>query len=144
MNQESVYPYKYNAPNDRQQGLLSPTHVMLVSTLLVGALGWGTFVGVGHTINLTTSTIENASANFYRWSAGGTGQVRLRYAIEPDLCSAMHPLLWEENAIGTWAMSWRSNFSSCDRIHQLIRDAFAVWQEGGPPPLSMLPSPRSS
>ena len=90
-------------------------------SLVAGCTGWAGYSGTQAPIE---SNITDAAASLYRWS----GPLKLRWAIEPDLCEALHPLLWETNSIGSWIMKWRSNFTACARVHQLVRDSFAVWQ----------------
>ena len=56
----------------------------------------------------------------------------LRWALSPDFCATMHPLLIEERSSTFFLGPRWTNFTTCDRIRSVIRDAFAVWAAANP------------
>ena len=56
----------------------------------------------------------------------------IRWAIAPDFCSSMYPL-WSENTALHFIIDtpWQ-NFTSCERVHAVIRESFDVWAAANP------------
>ena len=78
-----------------------------------------------------TSLTEDVLRHTYRWR---NRQTFLTYAIAPDFCESIQPLLHAEKTQWTAIMPWqtRVNFTSCERIHALVHEAFATWQAASP------------
>jgi hypothetical protein len=66
----------------------------------------------------------------FRWSARSS----LRYAISPDFCAAMRGTMVEEDnwLRDTWPIKPSIRWATCDRLHQIVRQAFDTWQENNP------------
>ena len=66
----------------------------------------------------------------FRWSA----RPAIRYAISPDFCDAMKGTMVEEDKwlVNVWPFSPPIQWTSCDRLHQIVRQAFETWQENNP------------
>jgi hypothetical protein len=92
-------------------------------------LGWALWAGGSGGTQPNLENIENATKSVYRWAGN---RHSIRWAIEPDFCEALQPLLWENHAVGTWLFNWRSNYTACDRLHKIVRDAFALWAAANP------------
>jgi hypothetical protein len=76
-----------------------------------------------------TSAGERAFANAFRWR---DRQSLVRYAIAPDFCATMQPLLSERSSISSWLPWQESNFTTCERLTRVVRDAFTVWSRASP------------
>ncbi|KAL3910281.1 MAG: hypothetical protein SGPRY_009114, partial [Prymnesium sp.] len=100
---------------------------MLPSTLL--ALGWALWSGGPSSAPASRRSVENATSSVFRWAGA---PVTLRWALAPDFCTAVSPLLWEENTMGNFVFSKRSNFTQCRRIRALVRQSFALWSAANP------------
>lgn len=73
--------------------------------------------------------VSTAMASAYRFSHR---RPFLRWALAPDFCSALHPLLIEEKS-STFFLSPRwLNFTKCERIHQIVREGFDTWSAANP------------
>ena len=66
----------------------------------------------------------------FKWSA----RPALRYAISPDFCDAMTGTMIEEDGwlVDSWPFAPPIKWTSCDRLHQIVRQAFETWQENNP------------
>ena len=66
----------------------------------------------------------------FRWSARSS----LRYAISPDFCAAMRGTMVEEDnwLRDAWPIKPSIRWATCDRLHQIVRQAFDTWQENNP------------
>lgn len=99
--------------------------LLILSLLLPHARGWGVFSQPALSENVTAID-EAALASMYRWVHRRT---TLRYAIAPDLCAAIEPLLSERES---WTASipffTTLNFTSCDRVHLRVHEAFETWR----------------
>ena len=56
----------------------------------------------------------------------------MRWALAPDFCSALHPLLVEEQSTTFFLAQRWLNFTSCERIRQIVRESFDVWSAANP------------
>ena len=100
--------------------------------LLLGpgcANAFGIFSPVSPDENVTRMG-DAALANVYRWTARSP---TIRYAIAPDLCEALHPAIPEAvNYFSSWTPFPSVNFSSCERVHAIVHNAFRTWQNANP------------
>ena len=55
-------------------------------------LGWALWAGGSSADPPNLENVENASKSVYRWAGN---RHSIRWAIEPDFCDALQPLLWE-------------------------------------------------
>ena len=118
------------APAGRRR---QPPVLRLVLALVVfearGTSGFGV-VSLGPlSANVTDVADGAAFANIFRWTAR---RPMLRYAIDPDFCSAMQPLLSEATSWTDWLPFGATNFSGCERLERAIHDAFDNWQRASP------------
>lgn len=102
--------------------------LLAVSSLVVSCDGWGMFVNPPSS-TFTPGNVSEALTETFRWVGA---PLQLRYAIEPDLCEVMTPLMWEGNALGTWLIGDRSNYTTCERLHDAIHSAFRTWGNVNP------------
>ena len=73
--------------------------------------------------------VSTAMASAYRFSHR---RPFLRWALAPDFCSALHPLLIEEKS-STFFLSPRwLNFTKCERIHQIAPGLRPPWSAANP------------
>ena len=66
----------------------------------------------------------------FKWSA----RPALRYAISPDFCDAMKGTMIEEDGwlVDSWPFAPPIKWTTCERLHQIVRQAFATWQDNNP------------
>lgn len=83
----------------------------------------------GETIRLSLS---DGFPGMFRWSA----KPALRYAVSPDFCDAMKGTMIEEDG---WLLDMFPEslhppikWTTCDRLRQIVRQAFDSWQENNP------------
>jgi hypothetical protein len=93
------------------------------------ANGWSVYAG-GASGQVDYQNITTALATTYRWTYR---RPFLRWALTPDFCSALQPLL-AENLVLNWPFPplQRQNFTTCERIHAILRDSLAVWSAANP------------
>lgn len=101
----------------------------MLATLSGACLGWALFTGGASSTPPERNSVENATKSLYRWSGN---PITLKYAIEPDFCEALHPLLWETSEPPNPFRAGRQNYTVCKRLHRMVHDAFAVWAAGNP------------
>ena len=94
------------------------------------AHGWVVFAG-GETATPDLTNVTTAMMSTYRFSFR-PGQPIIKWALSPDFCSALHPLLIEEQSTTFFLNERWQNFTRCERIHGLLRDAFNVWSSANP------------
>ena len=90
---------------------------------------WTVFAGTGENAKPDLFNVTTAMASTYRFSHR---RPLLRWALAPDFCSALHPLLIEEKSSTFFLAPRWLNFTSCERIHQIVRDAFDTWSAANP------------
>ena len=101
---------------------------LLVATLLQPAASFGIFSPRNLLANETTLS-EEALRYTYRWR---NRRPFIRYAIAPDFCESIQPLLHAERSSWTSWLPINNNFTSCERIHDLVHAAFQTWQAASP------------
>ena len=84
-------------------------------------------LSTGETVRLN---LDDGFPGAFKWSA----RPALRYAISPDFCDAMKGSILEEDAwlVDSWPFAPPIKWTSCDRLHQIVRQAFETWQENNP------------
>ena len=87
--------------------------------------GWAVYAG-GSTASPDFNNVSSAMQSSFRWSMR---RPLIRWAMTPDFCSAMHPLLIENTVLSFAVKTPWQNFTTCDRIHGILRDAFATWSQ---------------
>ena len=93
------------------------------------ACGFGIYAPKKLAANVTTPDDPLALTGVYRWMGR---RPLLRYAIDPDFCSAMRPTLSETSGWTSWLPLGEINFTTCDRLENVVHDAFARWQAASP------------
>ena len=93
-----------------------------------GSAGWTVFAG-GATASPDLTNVTTAMRSSYRFPYK---RPLLKWAMAPDFCAAMYPLVIEEKST-TFIMAERwQNFTRCSRIRNIIRQAFDVWAAANP------------
>ena len=77
----------------------------------------------------TFDNISTAMASSVRWTFR---RPLIRWALAPDFCSALQPLLSENTALHFLISEKWQNFTTCERIHGIVRDAFDTWAAVNP------------
>lgn len=74
---------------------------------------------------------SSAMESSFRWTYK---RPLIRWALAPDFCSALQPLLIEPQRGLYWPYGDDriNNYTTCDRIHAIVRDAFDVWSASNP------------
>lgn len=84
-----------------------------------------------------TPDYANASAAMMQSVRWAYRRPFIRWALAPDFCSSLQPLLAEYKFGFHWPYGdgpgafWQ-NFTTCTRIHGIIADAFATWSASNP------------
>ena len=112
------------------QRLALPLRLVVLAAALAGrAAAWTVWAGPTSSGRPDLTNATTAMRSAYRFSHK---RPLLRYAISPDFCAALHPLLIEEKSWTAWLSSRATNFTTCERIHAIVRDAFDVWSAANP------------
>ena len=101
--------------------------LLLLLTACTSADAWTVFADTREPPDLTNVTTAMASA--YRWSMR---RPFMKWALSPDFCGAMHPLLIEEKSSTMFLTERWQNFTRCERIRNIIRESFDVWSAANP------------
>ena len=108
----------------------APSRAVVVAALLVAqpCAGWTVYAG-GAQATPDLFNVTAAMPSSYRWNYR---RPLIRWALSPDFCSAMTRLLVEEQST-TFILSKRwLNFTRCDRLHGIVREAFDMWAAASP------------
>ena len=105
-----------------------------LATLLVALAaspcgGWTVFAGGEGAGEIDLLNVTTAMASAYRFPFKVP---LLKWALAPDFCSALHPLLIEEQSTTFFLAERWQNFTRCDRIRNIIRAAFDTWSAANP------------
>ena len=102
-------------------------HLLLILSFGGRVHGWSVFADTRTPANLMNVTTAMESA--YRFSHK---RPFLKWALAPDFCSALHPLLIEEQSTTFFLPQRWLNFTSCERIHSIVREGFDAWSAANP------------
>jgi len=101
--------------------------LLLLLAAVPAAEGWAVYAD--RRVEADFQNASSAMAGAIRWTYK---RPLIRWAMTPDFCATMQPLLVENQGLPTlFGRPWQ-NFTTCDRMRGIIRDAFQVWSEASP------------
>ena len=102
---------------------------VLLAAVLPTASSWSIFAGGSTAPFPDYRNVSNAMASSIRWTYR---RPLIRWALAPDFCATMQPLISENSAVSFFISQKWQNFSTCARIHSIIRESFDVWAAANP------------
>lgn len=103
--------------------------LVLLTAVLPTASSWSIFAGGSTAPFPDYRNVSNAMASSIRWTYR---RPLIRWALAPDFCATMQPLISENSAVSFFISQKWQNFSTCARIHSIIRESFDVWAAANP------------